>query len=639
MKNIVLGTAGHVDHGKTALIKALTGVDTDRLKEEKDRGITIDLGFASLMLPNGQIVGVVDVPGHERFIKNMVSGASGIDLVVMVIAADEGVMPQTREHLHICSFLGIQTGVIALTKVDLVDKEWLEVVLDDIREFVKGTFLEGVPVVPVSAITGDGLPEFLEALAQIAAHIGEETDTGLFRLPIDRVFTMKGFGTVVTGTLMSGHICVGDGVEILPSKITTKVRGIQVHNQAIARAESGQRTAINLQGVEKSMVVRGDVLSMPGIFEPSLRLDVFFEYLPYGEKKLKNRSLLRFHVGTSEIMARLILQNQEEIEPGGKGYAQVVLEMPVIAEAGDRFVMRSYSPVTTIGGGIVIDPAPKKHKRYAENVSQELGRLHGGTNEQKVLTILERSGLTGISLTQLVTRTGIPQKELDTILGALSEKKSALLDREEQSVLSYGAYGAFQQRIVEEVQHYHQKFPLKEGLPKEEIRTTLGQFVSPKLFNRAIKNLENEGKLAIRREHVCMPSHQVQLQGELEDLKSGISLLYYNAGLTPPSMKEAVEKFAERKNQVSHVVGIMIKEGLLIKINEELCFHAEVIRTLRENYKKLLLKEGKATPASFKELTGLSRKFIIPLMEYFDMTKLTIRAGDHRLLRERAASK
>jgi selenocysteine-specific elongation factor len=639
MKNIVLGTAGHVDHGKTVLIKALTGVDTDRLKEEKDRGITIDLGFASLMLPNGQIVGIVDVPGHERFIKNMVSGASGIDLVVMVIAADEGVMPQTREHLHICSFLGIQTGVIALTKVDLVDKEWLEVVSDDIREFVKGTFLEGVPVVPVSAVTGDGLPEFLEALAQIAAHIGEETDTGLFRLPIDRVFTMKGFGTVVTGTLMSGHIRVGDGVDILPSKITTKVRGIQVHNQAIACAESGQRTAINLQGVEKSMVVRGDVLSMPGVFEPSLRLDVFFEYLPYGEKKLKNRSLLRLHVGTSEIMARLILQNQEEIEPGGKGYAQVVLEMPVVAEAGDRFVMRSYSPVTTIGGGIVIDPVPKKHKRYSENVSQELRLLHGGTNEQKVLTILERSGLTGISLTQLVTRTGIPHKQLETILGALSERKSALLDREDQSVLSYGAYGTFQQRIVAEVQHYHQKFPLKEGLSKEEIRTTLGRFVSPKLFNRAIKNLENEGKLAIRREHVCVPSHQVQLQGELEDLKSGISLLYYNAGLTPPSMKEAVEKFAERKNQLSHVVNIMIKEGLLIKINEELCFHAEVIRALREDYKKLLLKEGKATPASFKELTGLSRKFIIPLMEYFDMTKLTIRAGDHRLLREREASK
>lgn len=635
MKNIVLGTAGHVDHGKTALIKALTGVDTDRLKEEKDRGITIDLGFASLMLPNGQTVGVVDVPGHERFVKNMVSGASGIDLVMMVIAADEGVMPQTREHLHICSFLGIQTGIIALTKVDLVDKEWLEVVSDDIREFVKGTFLGGVPVVPVSAATGDGLPEFLEALAQIAAHVGEETDTGLFRLPIDRVFTMKGFGTVVTGTLMSGQVNVGDGVDILPSKITAKIRGIQVHNQAVARAESGQRTAINLQGVEKSMIVRGDVLSVPGVFEPSRRLDVFFEYMPFGEKKLKNRSLLRFHVGTGEIMARLILQNQEEIEPGGNGYAQIVLEAPVVAEAGDRFVMRSYSPVTTIGGGIVMDPAPKKHKRYSENVGQELGLLHGGTDEQKVLAVIERAGLTGISFTQLIIRTGIPRQPLEAILEVLSARKAVLLDREEQSVLSYGAYGTFQQRIIAEVQHYHQKFPLKEGLLKEQIRTTLGQFVGPKLFNRAIKNLENEGKLVISREHVRIPSHQVQLGEELEELKSGIVLLYSNAGLTPPSIKEAAEKFAERKNQFAHVVGIMIKEGLLIKINEELCFHAEAIRALREDYKKLLLKEGKATPASFKELTGLSRKFIIPLMEYFDMIKLTIRAGDHRLLRER----
>jgi selenocysteine-specific elongation factor len=638
MKNIVLGTAGHVDHGKTALIKALTGIDTDRLKEEKERGITIDLGFASLTLPNGQSVGIVDVPGHEKFIRNMVSGASGIDMVVMVIAADEGIMPQTREHLHICSFLGIKTGIIALTKIDLVDKQWLDVVADDIKEFVKESFLEGAPVIPVSSLTGEGLPEFMEGLAQLAAHIVEEADTGIFRLPIDRIFTMKGFGTVVTGTLVSGHVCVGDGVEILPLKTAAKVRGIQVHNRAVARAEAGQRTAINLQGVEKSVIARGNVLSMSGIFEPSYRLDIFFEYLPYGDKKLKNRSLLRFHAGTSEAMARLILQNQEEMEPGGKGYAQVVLETPTVAEAGDRFVIRSYSPVTTIGGGVVLDPSSKKQKRYSESATHEMRLLHGGADEQKAQTIIERSGLAGISPIQLVIRTGIPRHKLEMILEKLiSEREAVLLDREDHSVLSNSAYRAFQWRIVAEVQHYHQKYPLREGLRKEEIRTTVGQFAASKLFNRALKDLENEGELVINKEHVRMPSHQVQLQGELEELKSQIILLYSKAGLTPPSMKEIMEKFAQHGPQCSHVMSVMIKEGLLIKVNEDLCFHVEAIQTLRENYKKLLLREGKATPASFKELTGLSRKFIIPLMEYFDMTKLTVRAGEHRILRERTA--
>ena len=378
MKHIILGTAGHVDHGKTSLIKALTGIDTDRLKEEKARGITIELGFASLALPGGVKLGIVDVPGHERFIKNMVAGASGIDMVMMVIAADEGVMPQTREHLQICSFLGIRKGMVVISKTDVVTEEWLELVKEDVATFLAGSFLEGAPVIPVSAATKAGLEDLLGMLNQIAETIGEDPDPGIFRLPVDRVFTMKGFGTVITGTLMSGMIELGENVEILPPGISSKIRGIQVHNASVERAEAGQRTAVNFQGLEKESIRRGDVVVRPGSLLPSRTLDVCFEYLGGFERKLKNRAQVRFHYGTSEIMARLIPMDREEVKSGEKIFAQLVLDEPAVAIAGDRFVIRSYSPVTTIGGGLIADPHPPKHKRFKPEVLEAFATLLEG---------------------------------------------------------------------------------------------------------------------------------------------------------------------------------------------------------------------------------------------------------------------
>ena len=636
MKHIVLGTAGHVDHGKTALIKALTGIDTDRLKEEKERGITIDLGFASLVLKSGQTLGIVDVPGHEKFVKNMVAGAAGIDLVVLVIAADEGVMPQTREHLHICSLLGIKRGLVALTKIDLVDEDWLELVTDDVREFLKGTFLESSPIIPISALTGVGLPEFLATLDQVSSEMEWEDDTGVFRLPIDRVFTMKGFGTVVTGTLMSGQVKVAEGVEILPKKLTAKIRGIQVHNQNVAMGEAGQRTAINLQGAEKAMITRGDVLARPATLEASPRLDVYFEYLACANRKLKNRTLVRFHAGTSEIISRLILLNRDEIEPGEKSYAQLVLGSPAVTMARDRFVIRSYSPVTTIGGGMIIDPLPKKQKRYAARALHECSLLHEGTPVERTNTIIERAGFEGISVQRLVMRTGTNQNHLQHILDKMfSERQAVLMDRDERRIVSLSIYENLQEKILQETRAYHEKFPLKEGLPKEEMKTTIGRFVSPRLFNMALKGLEKNEKIVIDRENIRLPGHSVNLEGELEELREEIATLYLNAGLTPPSIREVREKFADRKVQAESVFNVMLREGVLINVSEDLYFYRDALEKLREDYKNLLLKEGKATPASFKELTGLSRKFIIPLMEYFDTTKLTIRAGEHRILREK----
>ena len=636
MKHFIIGTAGHVDHGKTALIKAITGIDTDRLKEEKERGISIELGFASLTLPDGRTFGIVDVPGHERFIRNMVSGASGIDMVIMVIAADEGVMPQTREHLHICSLLGIKKGLVALTKVDMVAGEWLDLVKDDVREFLKGTFLEASPVIPVSSIAGTGLKELLDALGRVASEIEGESEEGPFRLPVDRAFTMKGFGTVVTGTLISGDIKLGEEVEILPPGITAKVRGIQIHNQSATIAEAGQRTAINLQGVERNTIVRGVVLARPRTFKPSIRLDVCLEYLSNNNRRLKNRNLVRFHVGTNEVIGRIILLDREDVEPGAKASTQIVLESPIVAMARDRFVIRSYSPVTTIGGGMIVDPLPKKHKRSSEKVNHEINILHDGTDRERTAIIIERSGIDGIGISELEMRTGIHQNILKDILGTLSLKKQVVvLDVDESRIVSSSIYQNLQDRILLEMRAYHERYPLKEGISKEELRSTAGQFARQRLFNMAVRELEKRGEIVVEKENIRLSGHRVDLKGELEDLRSKIAQTYTNAGLTPPSIKELMEKFAGQRSLAESVINVMLKEGSLIKINEDLYFHKEVLSRLREDYKTLLVRDGKATPASMKELTGLSRKYIIPLMEYFDITKLTIRAGDHRILREK----
>jgi selenocysteine-specific elongation factor len=636
MKHIVLGTAGHVDHGKTALIKALTGVDTDRLKEEKERGITIELGFASLTLLGGQTLGVVDVPGHERFIRNMVSGAAGIDLVVMVIAADEGVMPQTKEHLQICSLLGLKKGLVALTKADLVDEDWRALVTDDIRAFLKGTFLEASPIVPVSALTGAGLQDLLHAVHQVASEIEEKGDAGLFRLPIDRVFSIKGFGTVVTGTLISGSIRTGEDVTVLPLRISSRIRGMQVHNKSVSLAESGQRTAINLQGIEKTTIARGDVLTRPGTLETTRRLDVYFEYLPTNEKKLKHRALVRFHAGASEVMARINFLDRDDIAPGDKAFAQLFLAVPAVVMAGDCFVIRSYSPVTTIGGGVVVDPLSRKHKRHSRQIIHELEQLQHGDDLGRIATMIERSSFSGIDLHELVIRTGFPQghvkKRLETLF---SQKQAILLDREETRVISFNAHQNTQERLISEIRTFHNKFPLQEGMSREELRTKVGSFVTPRLFNAVMRNLEKNGRIVIDLENLRLPDHRVHLQGEMEDLRQALADLYRNAGLAPPSFREVTEKFAAKKTRVGSVLNVMLKEGSLVKINEDLYFDQAALAKLREDYKILLMKEGKANPVSFKALTGLSRKFIIPLLEFFDMTKLTVRSGEHRILREK----
>ncbi|MRR16399.1 MAG: selenocysteine-specific translation elongation factor [Deltaproteobacteria bacterium] len=636
MQHFVLGTAGHVDHGKTSLVKALTGIDTDRLKEEKERGITIELGFASLALPSGPTLGIVDVPGHEKFIKHMVAGAAGIDLVLMVIAADEGIMPQTKEHLHICSLLGITTGLVALTKTDLVEPEWLELVRSEIADYLQGTFLAGAPVVPVSAVNGTGVKDLLICLDQAVAGLKDKADDGIFRLPIDRIFTMKGFGTVVTGTLISDRIKVGEDIQILPENISARIRGIQVHNAPLEEAFSGQRTAINLQGIEKSTLERGNVLVRPQTVWPTRRLDVYFEYLDANTRKLRNRALVRLHTGTTEIMTRVVLLEADELSPGQKTFAQLNLASEDVVVAGDHFVLRSYSPVTTIGGGLILDPQPGKHKRKNQKVLEDLHILRDGTLAEKIPVLLERAGFGGISSRALAWRTGVHVKKIrDALEKLFSSRQAVLLSSEEATSLSARLYTQLEDRITRSLAEYHQKNPLQAGISKEELKAALADTVSVKLFNMVLAGLGRKEIIVSDKESIRLTAHHVQLAVDEGALHQSIAATYAQAGLAPPSLSDVLNHFKDQKAKAQTIVKLMLKDGELIKINEDLCFARAALEKLRHEYKAQLIRDGQSTPASFKDLTGLSRKYIIPLMEYFDASRLTVRVGDHRILREK----
>jgi len=634
MRDITLGTAGHVDHGKTALIKALTGIDTDRLKEEKARGITIELGFAHLVLPDGITVGIVDVPGHERFVKHMVAGATGIDCVALVIAADEGIMPQTKEHLAICSLLGVKTGLIALTKIDLVDDEWLALVTEDIREFTAGTFLEGAPIIPLSSVTGVGLKDFIRALSTLFAAIEEREEGEIFRLPIDRVFTARGFGTIVTGTVASGRLALGDEVVVMPQGKKGRIRGLQCHGTAVELVRRGQRAAANIPGLDREEIDRGNVLCPPNTLLSSPRLDAFLSTLPDTVKSIKNRQIVRLHVGTTEVMARLTIVGNDALTAGEDAYVQFFTEAPLALMGGDRFVIRAYSPITTLGGGVILDPLPRKYKRSDKGYRQDLETLHHGTLEERLITFLNRAEWKGVTMQELVLRTGEPSARIRPLLETIATQRKVILMKEEERLVSTTVYQRLKERMREKVAVYHEKYPLKEGLPREELRQAVGEYVSPRLFAQALADLERAGSITVEKERVRATHHHVTL-GHLETLKTQLEMRYRAAGLMPPSRREILATFSDAKD-ASTVLDMLLREGILVKVCDDFYFHRDPLARLREDYREMLLREEKATPISFKELTGLTRKYAIPLMEYFDTQKLTIRMGDYRVLRTKS---
>ena len=640
MKQIILGTAGHIDHGKTTLIKALTGIDTDRLKEEKERGITIELGFAHLQLPNGQELGIVDVPGHEKFVRHMVAGATGIDLVALVVAADEGVMPQTREHLEICELLKVKQGIVVLTKIDLVeDLDWLELVKEDIQDFLKGTFLAQAELVPVSAATGEGLQPLIDRLQKLSESVEARSSGGDFRLAVDRVFTMKGFGTVVTGTAIAGKVRTGDTLFVYPQMVKTKVRGIQVHNREVNEAVSGQRTAINLQGLEKTALERGNVLATPGSLVGSYMVDVKLQHLETAPRVLKNRAKVRFHTGTSEVMGTLILLDSDELDIGTNGYAQLRLDKPVVVRSGDRFVLRSYSPMHTIGGGQILHPTPNKRKRMVAETLESLATLEKGEPDKMVELYLRDGGYGGVRERDLSILANITAKQLRRLLQELMSKGEVVqFDREVPRFVHGDLFKKLNKLLQEQLEEFHKRQPLRAGINKEELLGRLPGTVDAKLFNELIQRLIRQGDIVQEKDLVRLSSHRLTLEGKQEEVKEKIEAIYQQAGLHPPFFREVAQSLGVSDSEARQILEWMLEQGLLVKVKEDMYFHCEILDELKRRLLDFFEENEEITTPQFKELTQTTRKYTIPLLEYLDTTRFSIRVGDVRRLRQKTKS-
>ncbi|PID76637.1 MAG: selenocysteine-specific translation elongation factor [Deltaproteobacteria bacterium] len=642
MREIVLGTAGHVDHGKTSLVRALTGIETDRLKEEKKRGITIELGFAYLDLPCGHRLGIVDVPGHEKFVRNMVAGVTGMDILAFIIAADEGIMPQTREHFEICRLLGVKQGLVIITKKDLVEEDWLEMVDEEVRSFCQGSFLEDAPLVHVSSTTGEGLDQVIEVIDGLVRRHNFNEVFGPFRLPVDRSFAMKGFGSVITGTSVSGRIGTGEDVRLYPSRITAKIRGIQVHSQTVEQVEAGHRTAVNLQGVDSSEVSRGMVAATPGVLEPNYMLDCEFLYLGSGSRPLPHRSRVRVNLGTSEVPGRISLLDRDELLPGDECGVQLLLEEPAAVWPGDRFVVRSYSPVTTIGGGQVLgNVSPVKRKRLSDKDRQYnqkvIATLKNGSLTEKVVFFLEESKGAGLDFDAIGIRLGLFGKHLKKALAdPLSARQIIIVDSASQLYMASSLVSEIEESVVETIKEYHRNNPLKTGISKEELRTGHGRHINPKVYSYVLNNLLKSKVIVQEDSVVRLAEHQVALKADEKQLQRDLTAWHRNKGLFAPTIKETMAEFADyNQSLVREVMEMLIREEQLVKVSESLYFDHDALHNLIMQVQEYLVNKEEIDAPAFKELSGLTRKFSIPILEYLDKIKLTVRVGDKRVLRRK----
>jgi selenocysteine-specific elongation factor len=632
MKHIILGTAGHIDHGKSSLVKALTGTDPDRLKEEKERGITLDLGFAALDLPGGNRLGIVDVPGHEGLIKNMLAGVGGIDIVMLVIAADEGIMPQTREHLAICDLLHVKKGLVALTKMDMVEKDWLALVHDEVRDFVKGTFLEKSPIVPVSSKTGENLPVLVQELAKLANEVSPKSSNGILRLPIDRVFTMKGFGTVITGTLLSGTISQDQEVDILPKGIKTKVRGLQSHNRAVQRSVAGQRTAVNLQGVEKDQISRGETIVSAGFFTATKTLDAKLDLLKQAPRGLKTGSRVRFYNSTQESIGRITLLGTNELAPGQEAYVQLRLEQPVIVQHGDRFILRFYSPMETLGGGMVLNPHPRRHKQATMQESlKNLEVLEKGTTEDRLAIFISGRGLAGMEEAEAIGTIAADKQEIATALASLAQKKSVL--RVDNLYVHTSHLAVLEKKALDIITKYHKDNPLKPGLEKEELKGMLRMRLSPKVLNLTIDGLVKKKQIEADGSRLRLPGFKAAVGKDQDAVKNKIVEAIKKGGSQPPLREELPALLGVTDKDAKDLLKLLAEEGRTVRINDSLHLHKDTLETIKADLKKYLEEKKEITMAEFRDLAKTSRKFAVPLMEYFDSQKLTQRVGDKRMLR------
>jgi selenocysteine-specific elongation factor len=634
MKQIVLGTAGHIDHGKTSLIRVLTGVDTDRLKEEKERGITIELGFASLLLDDDIRLGIIDVPGHERFVKNMLAGVGGIDLVVLVVAADEGVMPQSREHLAICELLQVREGFVALTKTDMVEPDWLDLVQEDTAEFLQGTFLEGKPIVPVSSKTGEGLDTLLATLNDMCRKLNPRSVHGPVRLPVDRVFTMRGFGAVVTGTLFSGSLNLEDRIDILPSGRSARVRGLQVHSEAVSTAVAGQRTAVNLQGVDRVEIQRGDIITTPGRFPVTHMLDVTLKLLADAPRPLGNRARVRFHVGTSEIMGRVILLDRDDLQPGEETLAQLRLEAPAVAAPEDRYVLRSYSPIQTIGGGMILNTLPAKHKRYRSQVIDQLTILRDGATIDAITVHLTNAAYAGLKWSELLLHSALDEPTLRGVVDTLLQQGIAVaVDNDPPWLLHHEQYQTARQQIVDLVETFHRHNPLKPAMFTEELRSKFPR-MEDKVFAALVQALSAEKTLEVSRDKVKLASHTVDLSPDRQAVADALEQVYLSAEHQPPSADEALEAQKLTRSDDRQLLQVLVDQDKLVRLKGDLFYHRTVLNHIEQQLRSHLEQNGELTAGEFRDLLQISRKYAIPLLEYFDNQRITVRMGDKRVLRQ-----
>jgi len=632
--HVVVGTAGHIDHGKSALVKALTGTDPDRLKEEKERGMTTDLGFAFL----GTDITIIDVPGHERFVRHMLAGASTIDLVVLVVAADDGVMPQTREHFEICRLMGIRKGLVAINKADLVDDEWIEMVKLDVSEMVRGTFLEGAPMMPVSAITGRGVTELRQAIVELAKNVEAKPDRGVFRMPVDRNFSMKGFGTVVAGTVLSGHVHVGDTLELLPQKREVRVRGIQRHNQKLETLGLGERAALNLQGLERAAVARGNVLATPGYYTPTSSFNAALYLLKSVDKPLRNLASLKLHIGTAEVMCRVALLDTKELAPGQDALVQVRADEPVVCDWNDHYVIRTFAPQQTIGGGVVLEANPSKERRFDEDVVKRLRALRTGEAGSVLEQYLLKHRFDAKTLAQAAKDLALADadaKEMLDLLLATSRARKLKFEGKE-FLVHEKMVGEARAALVATLVQFHKENPLRLGLKRPELRTKAARNFSSPLFEAVLASLLSENQVGLDDDRVRLASHQIKLGPALQKEYDRLDRLFLERGFAPPSFEEALAGVEKKLAQQVRVA--LLESGRLVDVGESVVLHRDAVASAEQKVRALFARKPELTASEIRQELGTTRKYLIPLLNYLDSRVITQRKGEVRILKQKVTS-
>lgn len=631
MKHVIIGTAGHVDHGKTTLILALTGTDTDRLKEEQERGMTIDLGFAALRLPDGTVAGIVDVPGHERFLKNMLAGASGVDVVLLVVSAEEGMMPQTVEHLDILRLLDVKNGVVALTKIDLVEREWMDAVEEDVRAHLAGTFIADAPIIRVSARTGKGIEAMKRALQSAVSRAEARNSAIPFRLPIDRVFTRPGFGTVVTGTLVAGTLHVGDLVEIVPQGSASRIRGLQVHNQKAAEATAGSRVAVNLNNIEVESLERGSQLSPPHSVSPTLTFDAALNLLPQIHAPLRDRERVRMHIGTAEILGRVrLLDERMEIPGGGVAYIQFQAEQSLACARGDRFVIRSYSPMHTIGGGTVLDAAPQRHRKGTAAVLAALAATEKGSPSDLMETILKRYPF-GAAKKDLQSACSMAEADFEQTLNiGMQEGKIVLISG--GRLLHRTLIDTLRARVARVLEAFHGQFPLRGGMPAEELRTTLDKQMDPRTFQSLIIHWHRDGLLVSEAGSVRLAEFRIELNDRQNSLMERIAAIYREYGIAIPTITDVSRIVKAPPDALLALLKIGTERGLFSRVADGQYFQRETLESLKRTVSDHIGVHGAISVGDLRDIAGSNRKFALQALEYLDVIQFTRRLGDTRVL-------